>query len=159
MDMEKPLVDKDYQLEKLDCSAGWTFVEFPEIPTPKNTPFGMMKVKGSIDGCEFSKYSLMPSGKGTQFMPVKTAIRKKIKKEAGDYVHIILYPDNTPLEIPEELLSCFRDEDGVLEKFEAYTPGQKKAFVDWIYSARTEQGKADRIAKTIMMVQNGEKFY
>lgn len=37
--------------------------------------------------------------------------------------------------------------------------GQKKAFIDWINSAKTEQTKADRIAKVIAMVQNGEKFY
>lgn len=50
-------------------------------------------------------------------------------------------------------------EDGVLEKFEIYTDGQKKAFINWINSAKTEQTKADRITKTITMVQKGEKFY
>jgi len=158
MKTEQPLVDKDYQLEKCHEMGGWTFVEFPEIPTPKDTPFGMLKVRGSIDGHEFDKYSLMPLGNGTQFMPVKAAIRKKIKKEAGDTVRVILYPDNAPLEIPEELLLCLKEE-GLLEKFEAYAAGQKKAFVDWIYCAKTEKTRIERIAKTIIMVENGEKRY
>ena len=51
------------------------------------------------------------------------------------------------------------DEEGALEKFETYSDGQKKAFIDWINSAKTEQTKADRIAKTIIKVLNEDKFY
>ena len=50
-------------------------------------------------------------------------------------------------------------EEGALEKFETYSDGQKKAFIDWINSAKTEQTKADRIAKTIIKVLNEDKFY
>lgn len=151
----KPLVDKDYQLAK---TGSWTFVEIPEIVMPK-TPFGMMKVKGKIDDYELPKATLMPIGNGNVGLPIKAAIRKKIRKEAPDMVHITLYEDRTALIIPEELLLCMKYEDGALEKFEAYSDGQKKAFIDWINSAQTEQTKVNRIAKTITMVQNGEKFY
>lgn len=34
---------------------------------------------------------------------MKQEIRKKIKKEAGDWVAVELYLDESPLEIPEEL--------------------------------------------------------
>lgn len=51
------------------------------------------------------------------------------------------------------------DETGLTEKFDKYIHGQKKAFIDWINSAKTEKTQAERIAKTITMVQNGEKFY
>ena len=158
MKKEKPLVDKDYVLQKTECKGSWTFVEIPEIAMPK-TSFGMLKVKGKIDDYEFSNVHMLPIGNGHIGLAIKAEIRKRIKKEAPDTVHITIYEDRTPLIIPEELLLCMRYEDGVSEKFDAYTDGQKKAFVDWIYSAKTEQTKADRIAKTIAMVQNGEKFY
>jgi len=61
--------------------------------------------------------------------------------------------------IPEELFLCIEYEEGVSDKFELYSEGQKKAFVDWINAAKTEQTKVDRIAKTIAMVQNGEKMF
>lgn len=83
----------------------------------------------------------------------------KIKKEAPDTVHITLYEDITPLVIPEELLLCMSYEDGISEKFELYSYGQKKVCIDWIDSAKTEQTKAERIAKAIILVQKGEKFY
>ena len=158
MNTEKPLVDKDYVLFKTEGKGGWTFVEIPEVPMPK-TSFGMLKVKGKIDDYEFSNTHLMPIGNGHVGMAVKAEIRKKIRKEAPDTVHITLYEDKTPLIISEELLLCMKYEDGVSEKFEAYTDGQKKAFINWINSAKTEQTKADRIARTIIMVQKGEKFY
>ncbi|KAA6314725.1 hypothetical protein EZS27_034704, partial [termite gut metagenome] len=63
---------------------------------------GWVKVKGSIDGFEFKNYHLLPTvkGNGRLFLAIKAEIRKAIKKQAGDSVHIILYPDNEPLKIP-----------------------------------------------------------
>lgn len=156
--MEKPLTDKDYLLIKIGDKCAWTFAEIPEIPMPK-TSFGMLKVKGKIDDYEFSNTHLMPLGNGHVGLAIKSGIRKKIKKQAGDTVHITLYEDKTPLIIPEDLIVCMEDEDGLIEKFENYSNGQKKAFIDWINSAKTEQVQAERIAKTIMMVQKGERFY
>jgi len=94
---EKPLVNKKYLLEKFPGKGGWTFAAIPEIMPDKNAPFSWVKVKGSIDGVEIDKYHLMPSGKGTLFLSVKADIRKKINKQAGDYVHVILELDNEPL--------------------------------------------------------------
>ena len=156
--MEKPLVNKDYLLQKFEGKGGWTYAEIPEIPMPRAS-FGMLKVKGKIDSYEFSNVRLMPLGNGHLMLTIKSEIRKVIKKQAGDTVHIVLYEDSTPAEIPQELILCMKYEDGALEKFEKYSDGEKKAFIDWIYSAKTEQTKIDRIAKTIKMIQNGEKFY
>ena len=164
MKTEKPLVDKDYVLDKIES---WTFVEIPEIPMPK-TPFGMLKVKGKIDNYEFSNVHLMPIGNGHIGLAVKSEIRKKIKKQAPDIVHITLYEDNTPLIIPEELLLCMENEEGLLDKFEKYSIAYHNKIkdywynfitdIDWINSAKTEQTKANRIAKTITMIQKNEKI-
>lgn len=157
--MEKPLTDKDYVLMSTGGSKyAWTYAEIPEIPMPK-TSFGMLKVKGKIDDYEFSNTHLMPMGNRHLGLVIKAELRKKLKKQAGDTVHITLYEDKTPLIIPEDLLLCMEDEDGLVEKFEKYSHGQKKAFIDWINSAKTEETQAERIAKTIVMVHNGEKFY
>jgi len=158
METEKPLVDKDYLLITIGGKYSWTIAEIPEIVMPK-TPFGMLKVKGKIDDYEFSNVHLMPVGNGHLGLAVRSEIRKKIKKQAGNVVHITLYEDKTPLIILEELLLCMEYEDGILEKFNLYSDGQKKAFVDWINVAKTEQTKIDRIAKTMNMIQNDEQFY
>jgi hypothetical protein len=157
---EKPLVDKEYLLEKSLGKGGWTYTIIPEILHDPKNPFGWVKVRGSIDGFEISKYHLMPTATGTGqlFLSVKSEIRKKIKKEAGDYVHIILYPDNEPLEVPEELLLCLQDDAEALQFFNSLNESEQHNYVKWIYSAKTEQTKVDRIAKTLDKLSKHQKF-
>lgn len=155
----KPLVDKKYLLEKFPGRGGWTFTRIPEIVPDKKVPFGWVKVKGTIDGFEISKYHLMPMKDGRLFLPVKSEIRKKIKKEAGDFVHVILYPDNEPLEAPEEMLMCLQEEPKALKFFNSLTDSEKKFYIQWIYSAKKEETKIDRLAKTINRLVKGIKFY
>ena len=158
MKSEKPLINKDYLLFKTPGKGGWTFIEIPEIPMPK-TSFGMLKVKGFIDNYELSGIHLMPIGNGYIGLSVNAEIRKKIKKQAGDTVHLILFEDKTTEVIPDEFLLCLEYEEEALERFKTYTNGQKKAFIDWIYAAKTEQTQAERIAKVITMILAGEKLY
>ena len=155
---EKPLVDKEYLLEKCSDKGSWTYTIIPEILPDKKSPFGWVKVKGSIDGFEISNYHLMPSGKGTLVLFVKSDIRKKIKKGAGDYVHIVLYPDNEPLEIPEELLLCLQEDAEALKFFNSLNESEKHNYVKWIYAAKTDKTKVDRIAKTLINLSKCQKF-
>ena len=103
--METPVVNQQYFVKKFKGKGGWTYTEIPEIPQAKKVPFGWVTVRGTIDGHEIKQYKLMPMGNGVMFLPLKADIRKKIGKSEGDWVHIILYLDNTPLMIPDELLS------------------------------------------------------
>lgn len=156
--MEKSLVNKNYLLEKFPGKGGWTYTLLPEVLPDKNAHFGWVKVKGSIDGFEIKKYHLMPSGNGQLLLPVKAEIRKKIKKQAGDHVHVILYLDNEPLEVPDELLLCLRDDPEALQFFDSLNESEQHNYVKWIYSAKTDQTKVDRIAKTLMRLSKHQKF-
>ena len=155
---DKPVVDKKYLLDKFPGKGGWTFTEIPEILPDKKSPFSWVKVKGSIDGFEISKYHLMPSGKGTLFLSVKSEIRKKIKKQAGDYVHITLYPDNEPAEVPEELLLCLQEDVEALQFFNSLNESEQHNYVKWIYAAKTDKTKVDRISKTLARLSKHQKF-
>ncbi|MFN7118884.1 MAG: YdeI/OmpD-associated family protein [Saprospiraceae bacterium] len=156
--MEKPLVNKQYLLEKIPGKGGWTYAALPEILQDKHAPFGWVKVKGSIDGYEIKQYHLMPMGNGKLFLPVKAEIRKKIKKQAGDYVHVILYPDNEPIAIPEELWLCLQDEPAALQFFNSLNESEQHKYVKWIYSAKTTETKVDRIARTLDKLARNEQF-
>ena len=93
------------------------------------------------------------------FLPVKAEIRKVIKKSEGDYVHITLYPDNDPLDVPEEMLLCLQDEPRALKFFNSLSESEKRYYINWIYSAKKEETKVSRLAKSISNLLNGEKFY
>ncbi len=156
---DKPLVDRDYLLEKMDCKSGWTYTVIPEIAPNPHAPFGFVKVRGMIDGVEIRGYHLMPGlkGSGEVFLSVKADLRRKIKKGAGDTIHVTLWRDDTPREVPEELRLCIADDAAAAEFFASLSESQQQAYVKWIYSAKTEQTKIDRMAKTVAALANHEK--
>jgi hypothetical protein len=158
MELEKPLVDREYTLEKFPGKGGWTYAVIPEILQNKHSPFGWVKVKGRIDHFEIKNYKLMPMGNGSLFLPVKADIRKIIGKKEGDRVKVILYADHAPTEIPEEFLTCLKEEKNAYETFLTYTDGQRKEFIDWIYSAKTDDTKVARILETLNKIKKKEKL-
>ena len=157
---EHPLVDKEYLLKKFPGKGGWTYAEIPEVLQNKNNPFGWVKVKGWIDDYELKQYKLMPMGDEKLFLPVKAQIRKKIKKREGDYVRVILFADESKLEIPEEIEECFALEPKeTYQTFLNFTEGEQKAYLDWIYAAKTDETKAARILKMMDRLSKQLKFY
>ncbi|MES2130952.1 MAG: YdeI/OmpD-associated family protein [Bacteroidota bacterium] len=155
--MEKPLVDIICKLQKFPGKGGWTFVRIPPIPHDKS--IHTLKVKGSIDNYILKKHGLMVSAKGPFFLPIKAEIRKKIKKEAGDTVHIILYPDHDPVDIPIDLLVCLEEEPLALQFFKTLSISEQQFYIQWISSAKKEETKINRLAKTITKLLKGLKLY
>jgi hypothetical protein len=156
--MQKPLVNKKYLLEKYPGKGGWTYAAIPEVLQDKHSPFGWVKVKGKIDDIELKNFKLMPMGNGKLFFSIKAELRKKLGKQAGDWVHIVLYADNDAIEIPEEFLLCLKDEPKAYKIFLSYTEGEQKAFIDWIYASKKEDTRIERMAATINKVAKGLKF-
>lgn len=154
--MEKPLVNKEFLLEKFQGKGGWTFAAIPEILQNPKAPFGWVTVKGSIDNFELKNYKLMPMGNGKLFLPVKAEIRKKIGKKEGDWVKIILYADNS---FPEEFLICLHEDSNAKNTFLTCTESEQKALVHWIYACKNEDEKIERIAKVINKLAAGEKKF
>ena len=154
---EPPLLKKRVQLEKVPGKGGWTYARIPEIPQDKKNPFGWRKVKGSIDGYEIKQYHLMPMGEGQLFLPVKASIRKSIKKEVGDWVEVVLFPDDAS-PVTEEFLLCLEDDPAALRNFKRLSESDQKKYIDWIYSAKKEEGRIERIARAIEKIANGVRI-
>lgn len=145
---ERPLVNAMYKLQKFPGKGGWTYADIPEIPSDRSNHFGWVRVHGFIDDFELVQYKLMPKGNGLMFLPVKAAIRKKIKKEEGDWVHVQLFADERPKGLTKELTICFEHEaPELLERFSGLSVSQQKTYLDWIYDAKTEEDKAHRIVE------------
>ncbi len=102
-----------------------------------------------MDGYELKHYNLMPMGNGQLFLPIKAEIRKKIKKQAGDYVEVILYPDLGEVEVPENFRLCLQDEPTAWEKFRALPDPEKRRLLKWIEAPGSEEGSIERKARTV----------
>lgn len=134
--------------------GGWTFIVITEIPKEKRGYFGMVKISGQIDSYQLNQVSLMPMKNGHLFLPVKAEIRKRIGKEAGEWVDLVLYSDQIALEeslmnVEEELLLCLQDEPRALKTYQQCTKTEQQAFIEWISSAKNDEAKVERIAQSI----------
>lgn len=148
-DKANQLLNKKILLEKFPGKGGWTYARVPEIPPDRHAWFGWVRVNGSIDGVELKHYNLMPMGNNQLFLPVKAAIRKKIGKEAGDMVDIILYSDHSAIEVPENFLSCLKDEPDAFRKFELLPEQEKIRLIKWIEAPITDETRINRMAKVV----------
>jgi len=155
----KPLVNQKYTLERFPGKGGWTFVCLPGVAPDRKRRLGMVKVRGTIDDYEISQYNLMPMRDGRLFLPIRAEIRKRIKKEAGDTVHITLYADETPVKAPREMIQCLRDEPAAWKFYQSLTESEQKAYIDWIYTAKKEETKIERLASTVNRLQAGLKRF
>jgi hypothetical protein len=153
---EKALVDTICKLERFNGKGGWTYTSIPASISPQQKAFGWRRVRGFIDDYEIKQYHLMPMGNGKIFLPVKAAIRKQIGKKVGDRVRVILYPDDTPLEIPADLQVCLEDEPAAMKRFRSIPEVCQKEFVNWINSAKKDETRVGRIAITVEKLLKSE---
>ena len=157
--MEKPLVDKHYLVEKMSGKGGWTYVVISEIPQDKKNRLGLVRVRGFVDTYEFKQFNLLPMKEGNMLLPLKTDIRKKIGKKEGDMVHVILYCDDSPVVIPDDIMVCLLESPKAHQFFLTLSDSNQKYYIDWIEEPKRLETKIERMAKTMERLENGLKFY
>jgi hypothetical protein len=158
--MEQAIINQEFLIEKMEGKGGWTYVQLPPMPKgERNAPFNMVRVKGFIDNHEIKQFSIMPMGNGHLFLPLNAKVRKAIRKEAGSQVFIKLFFDNSEVVIPDEIKLCLMDYPEAEQVFFSFTDYERKAYMDWIYDAKQQETRINRIAKMIDKLLLGKKSH
>lgn len=162
--MDQPIIDQHYIIEKRIAQSGfkmseWTYVVIADFPIERKGRNGNVRVRGWIDTYELEQYNLLPLKEGGMMLPLKAAVRKKIGKGVGDRVHVVLYADESPLVISEEILACLMDSPKAYNFFLSLSESNQKYYMDWIEAAKKVETKAERILKAVERLENGLKFY
>ena len=137
--------------------TGWTYVKVPESIAVK-LKAGCRKsfrVRGKMDDLEISGMALIPMGEGDFILALKTELRRKLLKRAGDTLKLALEEDTIPYELNPDLLLCLKDEPDAFAYFNKLASSHKVYFSKWIDSAKTEETKASRIAEAVVALAKG----
>jgi hypothetical protein len=140
--------------------TGWTYIGIPAAIAEKIKPGNKrsFRVKGKLDAYPFKGLSLLPMGDGNFILALNADIRKKIKKQKGAILKVIMDIDTAPLKLNTDLMDCLRDEPDILSFFNSLTPGHRKYFSNWIESAKTEPTRTKRIAQALNAIGRHQGF-
>ncbi len=139
----------DAVLKKLEGKMQWTVFYVPFSVKDLYNTDGRINVKGKIDGHAF-KGTLLPSRSG-HYMVFNKDLRKVIKKELNDSIHIIMEQDLEPrtIEIPQIIMERLKDNEEVFEKFQNLPKYIKREQIKKIMDAKKLETKNRRIDKLI----------
>jgi hypothetical protein len=119
---------------------------------------GQVKVKAWIDNVLY-RGSLVTMGYKFHCLGVTQEIRKKIEKNAGDSVHIVIERDldERIIDIPEDLLELLNQKPQLKTYFDSLAFTHRKEYVVWINDAKKDETRQNRLKKTIEMLENKKR--
>ena len=87
---------------------------------------------------------------------VPKAVRKKLAKEIGDRVAVVLWKDDKPreVEVPAELAARMK-KAGVLPFFESLSFTHRKEYCRFITAAKKDETRARRLDKALELLMDG----
>jgi hypothetical protein len=131
--------------------TGWTYVVVPQAIAEQLKPGEKrsFRVKGTLDAVPVEHLALIPMGEGDFIIPLKADLRRKLRKQKGDSLHISIEADDRPLPMSEDFLACLEDEPNALAHFKSLPGSHQRYYSKWIEEAKTEATKAKRIAQAI----------
>lgn len=155
--MDDLLLDTEIVLEKMQMKGGWTYAMLPDVVNSGKKKFGWTKLNALIDDYPMNNASLMPLKGGRLFLAIKTEIRKKIGKEAGDTVRVRLYGSKPPDGVGEaDFIEALKDDPIAYNNYQSFTAKEQQVYVQWIFEVSETDAIVERIATAINDIADGK---
>ncbi|WP_375417701.1 YdeI/OmpD-associated family protein [uncultured Hymenobacter sp.] len=139
-----------------DSETGGVYVVVPPAVTaalgPAGGPRARLAVRATFDGFPHNGLlTPLPAGaEGEYILLVPKQVRKAIGKTWTNDVAVTLAPDPEAqaLDLPADLLVALAAVRGSRARFNQLSKAHQREYVAWIAAAKTEQGRAERVAQT-----------
>ena len=132
---------------------------FVRVPLDVEQVFGKKRVsvKATING-EFYRGTLVRMGEPCHVLIILKEIRRKIGKDFGDEVNIVLEEDTEPrvVEIPSDFQKALDQNLVARDVFEKMSYTHRKEYVNAILDARRVETRNKRIARTIEILKDNK---
>jgi len=138
--------------------TGWTYIEVPMSIANQLKPNNKksFRVKGKLDNYSFRGIALIPMGGGNFILALNAEMRKKVAKNKGAKLLVVLAPDpDYIIEPSREFEACLSDEPSARDYFHTLAKSHQAYFCKWIESAKTEPTKVKRIAQAVSALSKG----
>lgn len=136
--------------------TGWTYVAVPFDIAEKLQPSNRksFRVKGFLDKVAITGIALLPMGEGNFIMPLKTELRRQLKKTHGDELLLRIEMDKEEYQLNTDLVECLAEDPAAAKNFYAIPRSHQNYYSKYIDSAKTEPTKAKRISQVIHAMIN-----
>lgn len=131
--------------------TGWTYFEVPAEIAQKLKPGNRkeFKVKGKLDAVTVKRISLLPMGGGPFIFVLNAPLRKALGKRQGAMVRARLEEDTSQFVFNADFIACLDDDPAAKQFFQSLTGSHQRYFSKWIDSAKTDETRANRIARAM----------
>lgn len=145
----------DSEIKQLEGKIKWNVFYFPYSVTEVFGTNSRVPVLINVDGYDF-EHMLLPSRNG-HYLVYNEFIKRAVKKEIGDTVHVILQKDDKEriLAIPKYIEDALQ-RASVMEKYMNQPDYLRREQVNSIEIAKKEETKLNRLNKLLNMLANKE---
>jgi hypothetical protein len=98
---------------------------------------------------------------GQYLLPVNSDVRASAGVSAGDVLDVGIELDTEPraIEVPADLAKALKTNKGAKAFFESLSFSNQRGYVDWITSAKKDETRTDRVAKSVESLSAGRKTH
>jgi len=135
------------------------YIEFPYDVKELFGTNGNVKIVALFDGRVEYRGIVANMGLGCHCIGINKAVRGQLNKTVGDVVRVSVRRDDAPREVdvPDDLEALLNAHPSARQFYDSLSYSNRKAYADWIVSAKRENTRAERLQATLRKLTGGDK--